>query len=233
MLSQAISRCFLVTLNIISLPFELIPTFLGKPPYQRMTSVSPLPSYMSGYLHQLGRHASGVYRFNSAEGPFGQRNSTNICSYVSLPRTVETKRPIITNSPDSFISQKNISNGDINHNRINIKVCKKKVFLKRYWLLSQRISSNKEDYIRRKDKIKSRITNQRAKNIAQNRSKNIRSQKIIQNTRKVVPTCEASKILQIQKRNVPLKSLPLFSGSSNNYQIEEWTEKLLEEARWV
>ena len=27
-----------------------------------MTSVSPLPSYMSGYLHQLGGQASGVYR---------------------------------------------------------------------------------------------------------------------------------------------------------------------------
>ena len=99
--------------------------------------------------------------------------------------------------------------------------------------MSQRISSNKEDYIRKKDKIKNRITNQRAKNIAQNRSINIRSQKIIQNTRKVVPTYEASKILQIQKINVPLKRLPIFPGSSNNYQIEEWTEKLLEEARWV
>ena len=53
----------------------------------------------------------------------------NVCSYVSLPRTVETKRPIITNSPDSFISQKNISNGDINHNRINIKVSKNVPFL--------------------------------------------------------------------------------------------------------
>merc|ERR1711971_523466 len=61
------------------------------------------------------------------------------------------------------------------------------------------------------------------------RSKNIRSQKIIQKPSKVVPTYEASKILQ--KRNVPLKSLSIFPGSSNNYDIEEWTEKLLEEAR--
>ena len=36
--------------------------FPNKPPYQSMTSVCPLPSYMSGYLHQLGGHSSGVYR---------------------------------------------------------------------------------------------------------------------------------------------------------------------------
>ena len=62
------------------------------------------------------------------KGPMKESNEMNVCSYVSLPRTVETKRPIITNSPDSFISQKNISNGDINHNRINIKVSIKGFF---------------------------------------------------------------------------------------------------------
>ena len=30
-----------------------------------------------------------------------------------------------------------------------------------------------------------------------------------------------------------MKSLSIFPGSSNNCEIEEWTEKLLEEARWV
>ena len=38
--------------------------FPGKPPYQRMTSVCPLPSYMSGYLHELGGN-SGVYRLEN------------------------------------------------------------------------------------------------------------------------------------------------------------------------
>ena len=156
----------------------------------------------------------------------------SIFSYVSLPRTVETKRPIITNSPDSFISQKPLSNGEIKHNRINIKVniqTYNGFNWTLYWLFFKRICSNQEDYIRRKDKIKSRITNQRAKNNAQNRSKNVKSQRKIQTPAKVVPTSEASRILQ--KRNVPLKSLSIFPGSSNTYQIEEWTEKLLEEAR--
>ena len=54
-----------VTFRIITLHLTWIRLpFLGKPPYQRMTSVCPLPSYMSGYLHQLGGHASGVYRQN-------------------------------------------------------------------------------------------------------------------------------------------------------------------------
>ena len=44
--------------------------FPNKPPYQRMTSVSPLPSYMSGYLHQLGGHSSGVYRWGKARKTF-------------------------------------------------------------------------------------------------------------------------------------------------------------------
>ena len=45
--------------------------FPNKPPYQSMTSVCPLPSYMSGYLHQLGGHSSGVYRSDHYHGPVG------------------------------------------------------------------------------------------------------------------------------------------------------------------
>ena len=89
--------------------------FPNKPPYLRMTSVCPLPSYMSGYLHQLGGHSSGVYRsISSIRVQFGKNtdfkpkiNDTTVgvsnrfpqhfpnlytFSYVSLPRLLETNR---------------------------------------------------------------------------------------------------------------------------------------------
>ena len=43
---------------------------------------------------------------------------------------------------------------------------------------------------------------------------------------KIVPTYEVT-----QKRNAPVKSFALLPAKSKTYQLEEWTEKLLEEAR--
>ena len=43
---------------------------------------------------------------------------------------------------------------------------------------------------------------------------------------KIVPTYEVT-----QKRNAPVKSFALMPAKSKTYQLEEWTEKLLEEAR--
>ena len=100
-----------------------------------MTSVSPLPSYMSGYLHQLGGQASGVYRSAksfkrwivcSSIGTLTTGNCNSYCSYVSLPRLVETRRPPPP-SPDSVVppaggaKHKPAPNGDLQH-RISCKV---------------------------------------------------------------------------------------------------------------
>ena len=91
---------------------------------------------------------------------------------------------------------------------------------------SQRVNANNEAYIKRRDKIKNRIASQRI-NIS-NYKPNVQDTKIstsqVRNKRttrstKIVPTFEATQ----QRRSVPLKGA---------FKINEWTEKLLEEARY-
>ena len=91
---------------------------------------------------------------------------------------------------------------------------------------SQKVNANNETYIKRRDKIKNRIASQRI-NIS-NYKPNVQDTKIstsqIRNKRtttstKIVPTYEATR----QRRSVPLKGA---------FKIDEWTEKLLEEARY-
>jgi len=163
---------------------------------------------MSGYLHELGGN-SGVY------------------SYVSLPRLVETRKPLV--SPDSTLLEpnpnskhrNNIPNGSVPYLRKNIQ--NGSLHLKK--ITCQRVNANNEAYIKRRDKIKNRIASQRI-NIS-NYKPNVQDTKIptsqVRNKRtttstKIVPTFEATQ----QRRSVPLKGA---------FKINEWTEKLLEEAR--
>ena len=102
--------------------------FPGKPPYQRMTSVCPLPSYMSGYLHELGGN-SGVYRLEILKCFYRLLKEwlNDIWfSYVSLPRLVETRKPLV--SPDPLLEpnpnskhRNNIPNGSVPYLRKNIQ----------------------------------------------------------------------------------------------------------------
>ena len=230
--------------------------------FQRMTSVSPLPSYMSGYLHQLGGQASGVYRSASdyKHKPFEHWHLWRLksyCSYVSLPRLVETRRPPPP-SPDSVmppagaIKHKpapNVPNGDLQH-RISCKVASEHVMLCNLRTgLFQRISPINEAYVRRRDKIKNRISSQRVSLVG--RAPPAQARRRGQQPAKIVPThtTQAEKTVpthtiqptqpttlhltrhQERRTQIPIKSVPLLPPPSNSFKIEQWTEKLLEEAR--
>ena len=225
-----------------------------------MTSVSPLPSYMSGYLHQLGGQASGVYRSASAYKHSNTDNPHSYSSYVSLPRLVETRRPPPP-SPDSVVPlaggvkhkpAPNVPNGDLQH-KISCKVASEHVMLCKFRTrLFQRISPINEAYVRRRDKIKNRISSQRVSLVgrappAQARRRGQQPAKIvpthttqavktvpthtIQPTQPVQPTTLHLTRHQERRAKIPIKSVPLLPPPSNSFKIEQWTEKLLEEAR--
>ena len=108
--------------------------------------------------------------------------------------------------------------------------------------LFQRISPINEAYVRRRDKIKNRISSQRVSLVG--RAPPARRQQ----PAKIVPThtTQPEKIVpthtihpttlhltrhQQQRVQIPIKSVPLLPPPSNSFKIEQWTEKLLEEAR--
>ena len=124
----------------------------------------------------------------------------------------------------------------------------------------QRISPINEAYVRRRDKIKNRISSQRVSLVArappaqaQDRRRGQQQPAKIVPTHttqpeKMVPThtIQAGKIVpthtthpttlhltrhQQQRVQIPIKSVPLLPPPSNSFKIEQWTEKLLEEAR--
>ena len=124
--------------------------------------------------------------------------------------------------------------------------------------LFQRISPINEAYVRRRDKIKNRISSQRVSLVArappaqtQDRRKQQPAKIVPTNTtqpEKTVPThtIQTEKIVpthttqpttlhltrhQQQRVQIPIKSVPLLPPPSNSFKIEQWTEKLLEEAR--
>ena len=106
----------------------------------------------------------------------------------------------------------------------------------------QRISPINEAYVRRRDKIKNRISSQRVSLVG--RAPPARRQqpaKIVPThntqTEKIVPTHTTQPTTlhltrqQQQRVQIPIKSVPLLPPPSNSFKIEQWTEKLLEEAR--
>ena len=119
--------------------------------------------------------------------------------------------------------------------------------------LFQRISPINEAYVRRRDKIKNRISSQRVSLVG--RAPPARRQqpaKIVPThttqLEKIVPThtTQPEKTVpthttqpttlhltrhQQQRVQIPIKSVPLLPPPSNSFKIEQWTEKLLEEAR--
>jgi len=176
--------------------------FPEKPTYLNMATVLPSPSYLSGFLHELGRH-SGVY------------------SYVSLPRRVENNQPRIKQHGrlDGFPS---LSPASLATSQDSIS-CK-------------RVSKPKEEIVKRKNMIKRKISSSNKKEKLNRRRLRGPNNSFLENTDRKYEFSDSSRFdssptLSLSYHKKKQSTRPESSDVEKPLQLEEWTEKLLEEAR--
>lgn len=170
--------------------------FPGRPPFCSMTSVLALPSYMAGYLHQLGGH-TGVY------------------SFVSAPRTVAPRpRP-----------------GELQPSPVTVT----------------RVGQADQHYARRRDRIKERLARQRtlehsggvaglpagetgAKQQARPPQHKVKKKRKVPEAKAVIASggSPAKRRGRIRPSPPPARPAPAHRVSAG--EVEQWTEKLLDEA---